>query len=281
MTHLTFAIIEDNIRHLQSIGITVKELNESLNPLRGICRKALREGLFTIDPMTLVHIDYARCIRSKRQNEKPQDRVFTEDEMERVLAVCDTMIQRKNNNCSAYYGIKLLRLTGLRVGELVALRYADFDRENLILHVHAREIPKGNNRIVVEGIKGTRTRDTSVITRDIPITRGVIEILDNIKEFNRIHNYSDEDFIFLGDNGRSTIKSIENALWTACDRAGLAVKKSPHDIRRTVATILYRKGINIKQIQYYLGHSDVETTRGYIYDDTATTSYYNNIRENI
>ncbi|MDD6340556.1 MAG: tyrosine-type recombinase/integrase [Butyrivibrio sp.] len=281
MTQLSFSSIEDEIKRLQAKGITVKELSESLNPLRGLCRKALREGILSVDPMEFVKIDYSKCIRAKKQNEKPQDRVFQEDEMERVLAECDRMIMRINNNCSAYYGIKLLRLTGMRVGELVALHFNDFDDEELILHIHSREVPEGKNRVVVEGIKGTRTLDKSVITRDIPITQEVIDIVNSIRRFNLSHGYEDEDYVFLGKNGRSTIKAIENALWNACRLAKLEHKKSPHDIRRTVATVLYRKGITLKQIQYYLGHSDIETTKGYIYDDTFTTSYYNNIRQNI
>lgn len=256
-------------------------MSEALNPLRGISRKAVRDGLLSTDPFQYIYIDWKKCIRSKKQNEKDCDRVFVEGEMEKVIEICDKMISRTNNRCSAFWGIKILRLTGMRVGELVALKWKDIDYNNLFIHIHSRETSDGYNRIVVEGTKGTHTLDTYVVYRDIPITQEVIDILEQIKAFNLSNGYSDGDFIFCGINGRSTIKSIENALWKACDLAGLSTKKSPHDIRRTVATILYRKGTPLKVIQTYLGHSDVDTTKSYIYDDSSTTTYYNTIRANI
>lgn len=40
--------------------------------------------------------------------------------------------------------------------------------------------------------------------------------------------------------------------------------KSAHDIRRTVASEMDRKGIPIEDIRWYLGHNDIATTRSYI-----------------
>lgn len=281
ISKLTTREIEEAITHMQVIGVTQKDLSEALNPLRGLTRKAVREGLLPSDPFQLININWTKCIRSKKQNEKNSDRVFIEDEMDKVINVCNQMINRPNNRCSAFYGIKILRLTGMRVGELVALKWADIDYNELVIHIHARETSDGHNRVVAEGTKGTHTHDTYVVCRDIPITEEVIDILAEIKTFNLANGFIDEDFIFCGINGRSSIKSVENALWKACDLAGLSTKKSPHDIRRTVATVLYRKGTPIKVIQTYLGHADERTTRSYIYDDSSTTTYYNTIRANI
>ncbi len=278
---LTTNKIEEAIIHMQVTGVTQKDLSEALNPLRGLTRKAVREGLIPSDPFQLIDINWKKCIRSRKQNEKDSERVFVEDEMEKVIDICNQMIARPNNRCSAFYGIKILRLTGMRVGELVALRWSDVDYRNLVIHIHARETSDGQNRVVAEGTKGTHTQDTYVVCRDIPVTKEVIDILNEINDFNLINGFICDDFIFCGINGRSSIKSIENALWKACKLAGLSIKKSPHDIRRTVATVLYRKGTPIKVIQTYLGHADEKTTRSYIYDDSSTTTYYSTIRANI
>lgn len=281
VTQLTTRAIEEAITHMQAIGVTQKDLSEALNPLRGLARKAVREGLIPSDPFQLIDINWKKCIRSRKQNEKDSERVFVEDEMDKVIDVCNQMINRSNNRCSAFYGIKILRLTGMRVGELVSLKWADIDYNELVIHIHSRETTDGQNRVVAEGTKGTHTQDTYVVCRDIPVTKEVIDILYEINDFNLINGFICDDFIFCGINGRSSIKSIENALWKACSLAGLSTKKSPHDIRRTVATVLYRKGTPIKVIQTYLGHADEKTTRSYIYDDSSTTTYYSTIRANI
>lgn len=136
---LTTNKIEEAIIHMQVTGVTQKDLSEALNPLRGLTRKAVREGLIPSDPFQLIDINWKKCIRSRKQNEKDSERVFVEDEMEKVIDICNQMIARPNNRCSAFYGIKILRLTGMRVGELVALRWSDVDYRNLVIHIHARE----------------------------------------------------------------------------------------------------------------------------------------------
>lgn len=43
----------------------------------------------------------------------------------------------------------------------------------------------------------------------------------------------------------------------------------PHRFRRTFATNLYRRGMDVHEIQRLMGHSNIQTTMGYIYTDDA------------
>ena len=63
--------------------------------------------------------------------------------------------------------------------------------------------------------------------------------------------------------GRTKIREVDNCIRAQCTRAGIPVK-SAHDIRRTVASEMDRRGVTIKIIRWYLGHNDIATTRGYI-----------------
>ena len=40
--------------------------------------------------------------------------------------------------------------------------------------------------------------------------------------------------------------------------------KSAHDIRKTVASEMNRRGVHIEDIRWYLGHCDIATTQTYI-----------------
>ena len=73
----------------------------------------------------------------------------------------------------------------------------------------------------------------------------------------------DGDFIFCDREGRTKIREVDNCIRAHCTRAGIPVK-SAHDIRRTVASEMDRKGVPIEDIRWYLGHNDIATTRGYI-----------------
>jgi hypothetical protein len=62
---------------------------------------------------------------------------------------------------------------------------------------------------------------------------------------------------------------------------GITPAKSSHDIRRTVATTLYRMGVPIGDIQRFLGHSDEKTTMGYIVDYESKANYHSLITESL
>lgn len=56
---------------------------------------------------------------------------------------------------------------------------------------------------------------------------------------------------------------VRHCIRAQCTRAGIDVK-SAHDILRTVASEMDRKGIQTEDIRWYLGHNDIATTRTYI-----------------
>ena len=73
----------------------------------------------------------------------------------------------------------------------------------------------------------------------------------------------DGDFIFCDKEGRTKIREVDNCIRAQCTRAGIPIK-SAHDIRRTVASEMNRRGVPIEDIRWYLGHSDIATTQTYI-----------------
>lgn len=62
---------------------------------------------------------------------------------------------------------------------------------------------------------------------------------------------------------KTKIREIDYCIRAQCRRAGIEVK-SAHDIRRTVASEMKRRKVEIEDIQWYLGHNDEATTRTYI-----------------
>jgi site-specific recombinase XerD len=75
--------------------------------------------------------------------------------------------------------------------------------------------------------------------------------------------YSDGDFIFCDEEGRTKIREIDNCIRAQFTHAGIE-DKSAHDIRRTVASEMDRRGVPIEDIRWYLGHNDIATTQTYI-----------------
>lgn len=80
------------------------------------------------------------------------------------------------------------------------------------------------------------------------------------------------------------LSKYHNNRYTSCGMRGFIVnigRRSgvynvyPHRFRRTFATNLYKRGMDIHEIQKLMGHSEVQTTLTYIYtDDTQLKSAY-------
>ena len=104
--------------------------------------------------------------------------------------------------------------------------------------------------------------------RYLPLSDYEISLFQRVKEINLRFCYSDDDFIFCDENGRTKIREIDNCIRTQCTCADIPVK-SAHDIPRTVASELYNEGVSLEIIRQYLGHSSIQTTRGYILNNRS------------
>lgn len=75
------------------------------------------------------------------------------------------------------------------------------------------------------------------------------------------------EFVFTIDGKRVTYDMYDDNLEKACMRANIPFKPS-HSIRRTFASRCAEGGLPIEKLRAHLGHTDISTTKGYIYDVT-------------
>lgn len=147
--------------------------------------------------------------------------------------------------------IKLMLLTGMRRGELCALRWFDIDMEQRIMTVkHAlRRVEAG------EEIGPTKNKRNRVI----PISDELSDLLNRLPKNSEfvINNNGDGAklswFRSQYDNFFNTIPSVE--------------KKTSHKLRHTFASYLLNSGANIRVVQEILGHSDISMTQIYTHVD--------------
>ena len=159
---------------------------------------------------------------------------------------------------SLYYnGYAFVLQTGIRVGELIALKWSDVDFKNRKLQIRrsASEIPKQG---FVIGEPKTKSG-----YREIPLTEEAINILCRQKEKNaqnKIIPIQYADYIFLNRNGSLIQKSAYNrGIHIICDRLGIK-HFSMHVLRHTFATRCIESGMQPKTLQAILGHSKIEMT---------------------
>jgi integrase len=134
--------------------------------------------------------------------------------------------------------------TGLRLGELLALRWEDVDL------VRGRLLVR---RAVARGVVGTPKSGKS---REIPLNEKAHAALKRQRHLRG-------ELVFCDDAGRMLRKgSCKWPLWSACKRAGLR-RIGWHALRHTFASHLVMRRAPLKAVQELLGHSTIEMTMRY------------------
>jgi len=156
--------------------------------------------------------------------------------------------------------------TGLRAGEMSALRWSDVDFENNVISI-TKNVQQVINRqydptkpelmekkgikkyIYVEGSTKTYT------TRYVPMNDKARELLVNHYEFSK--NTAPDDYVMPTREGNPNMaQNIGKTIGIIEDRAGIPVSSDGvHVLRHTCASMLFRNGATIQEIASMLGNS--------------------------
>ncbi len=142
--------------------------------------------------------------------------------------------------------LELLYSSGLRVGELVALKREDVSMD------------EGTARVTG---KGRKVRIVPVGTKAMRALKAYLEARGSAKTASG--NEAAEALFLNARGGRLTARSVARILERALARAGGARRLSPHGMRHSFATHLLESGADLRAIQEMLGHASLSTTQRY------------------
>ena len=146
--------------------------------------------------------------------------------------------------------------TGMRLGEILALKWNEIDFKNRQLTVRYAIDVNGK-------LKTTKTKQSR---RLIKLTDSMIETLKQAQHKQKLHKlqfgnaYHKNDFVCTFEDGRAISRNYVSTTF----RRKVKQYKFPvirfHDLRHTFATIALSHNVNVKVIQEILGHSSSRTT---------------------
>lgn len=236
---LSTILIEAFSNTLLQNNLSPKTVRDTLTLLRSIlkyCQKQIGEPFPDID------IIYPK-------DPKKEMRILTREEQELFIQY---LLQDMD---SVQFGILLALLTGLRIGEICALRWEDISMETQIIHIHKtmqriQNINKGetNKTKILIGSAKSESSD-----RIIPLTSYVFSLCKKMCCTDK------EAYILTGTKDYMEPRALQYHL-------GIITKKCClegvhfHTLRHTFATRCVEVGFEIKSLSEILGHSSSKIT---------------------
>lgn len=184
---------------------------------------ALKRGIVNRNPLDVMQLPHAR------QKER---RYLTDDELDALMSTLSMDVPQER-------AVVLICACGLRRGEVVALKWRDFDGAS----IHVRRADDG---------KAIGPPKTDAGIRAVPVPREIAAWLEQ-------HRMDDDQYIVshgLGDRYRAR----ELGRWWHNHREGFGTDLDLHELRHSYATRLARNGVHPRIMQALMGHATMETT---------------------
>jgi integrase/recombinase XerC len=211
-------------------GLSPKSLQRLLSSCRSLFRQLRREGLLEHDPVA--------GVRGPKVHRKlPQ--VLDVDE-------AATLVESGGEGALGLRDRAMLELfysSGLRLSELVGLRWLDLD------------LDAGEVRVLGKGGK----------TRIVPVGRHAVAALRALGE---AEGRAPDTPVFRGRGGAPiSPRTVQARLKQLALTQGFAKRVHPHLLRHTFASHMLESSGDLRAVQELLGHADIATTQIYTHLD--------------
>jgi integrase/recombinase XerC len=211
-------------------GLAPASLGLFLSSCRSFFRFLARDGSITLNPAT--------GVRSPKIPRK-LPKVLDADEMAALLEFPTDDADAVHDRAM----LELLYSSGLRVAEIVSLRW--------------RDLQSGEGLLRVTG-KGSKTRI-------VPVGRQALAALAALREQEQA---DDGDLILRGRNGRPlSTNGVRTRLKRRAHDQGVWQRVYPHLLRHSCASHLLESSGDLRAVQELLGHADIGTTQIYTHLD--------------
>lgn len=228
--------------------VSANTVRLALAPMKVVFATAFEDGVIRVNPAAGVRVVSPRAaVHELDEDEEGHVKAMTETEATRLLAAIAA--EKRWSRYALFF--RLLLELGLRVGELVELRWKDLD-----LEAGTVRIRRGFYRGRVGPPK------TKFGRRTLRLTQPAVDELRNLTA-------AGEDLVFTNPRGGRLDASnlMRDVLKPAARDSGVGEWVGFHTFRHTCATLLFTKGrFNPKQVQLWLGHhSPAFTLQRYVH----------------
>lgn len=222
---------------------------------------AVDSGFIENDTWSMVKINTKKLQKNiKKGND---EEIYFYEEQKQLIEYSLYMFNKNPRNITAL-AIPLIFVTGLRIGEIVSLKYSDIDEINNVIIINKSESViyelDGNGKFSYSRKEVQDHTKTLAGIRKVPYISQAKELIRMIKEASEQYGFYDEGYIFCPNSQRVHANSIDKKLYNYCAATGVD-KKSAHKIRKTfISRLIHSRQVDIDTVCRVAGHVDMKTT---------------------
>lgn len=245
-------LLERCSKHSESAGVQTQKF------LRIAFKDAMNDGYIKTNPMASAKRYYATI---------PKIQILTKEQIKTLLTAASC-------NQTLYLEVLLALFCGLRKGEILGLKFTDFNREERFIHI-SRQITR-NYTVTFDNqdfhftsdqsVKPPKSRNSNRVIKEVPAVifdelDKRVQLIDFWKQKNGCrYDHTNDEFVMVSRLGKiKSSDTINAALSAICVRNGLP-HITVHGLRHMFATILIEQGLTLLKISRLLGHQSIHTT---------------------
>lgn len=241
------------LNKLEEEGLAPRTVNTYRSILSSMFGYAVQNKYVTENPVQII-----KQVRTTKRDFE----TFSALELTSYLEGC-RQIAEEERNYGNYTILKTAAFTGMRIGEVLALRWKDIDLEKAVIQVgRSLSYDRKNKRFSIGGTKNNQTRMVTISDELVQTLKWYkMQWMFLLKRLREEPETAFQDLIFLTITGRPKHYSYIGKWHKKVLRyKGLSQTFRVHDLRHTHATLLLELGEHPKVVQERLGHKDISVT---------------------
>lgn len=223
--------------------------------------KAYREKIITENPM--IHFVCKQFYPYCEEVDKPLDKqIFSDEEEQLILEKLHSEYVLKPNYIPNY-AVELASLTGMRVGEIVALKWEDVHMEETYPYFLINKSEKYNRSTKEYFIDKTKNKKI----RQFPIDDKIKHLLFELKKVQFKYGFYGE-WVFANEEGRIHAPVVSSCIKNKCRQLNIT-EKGIHAFRKTLNSEMRCSGVSEVVASALLGHSPQVNREYYTFDTSS------------
>lgn len=261
--NITEDLVQEFVLTKLNEGLSQKTVKDILITLKMIMKYGAKKDLIIFKPWD---------VNFPTDHTQYKVEIFTKDEHKKAIAYTKEHFTFRN------LGILICLSTGMRIGEICALKWSDIDIDSQVINVNRTiqriyVIENGTRRTELI-IDNPKTKNSN---REIPLTKDLLNIIKPIKKL-----VNEDFYVITNDEKPTEPRTYRSYYKNLMEKMNLPVINF-HGLRHSFATRCIEGKADVKTVSVLLGHSNISTTMNlYVHPNTEQKkSVINNVFKNM